>query len=158
MEKQPDNKTKFETNELVYLKTKDQIADQGYIARLESAGYDLSTPNMVKIESIQHGGAVLLYGIRSEDKLLVMVPDSLIYKIELPELPHFWPGSKFDKAAIIDTSGLKPSPYITWRDMMQGMTSFLSSASPELRAFAAGQLYAISEQMLQEMIESENKK
>lgn len=50
--------------------------------------------------------------------------------------------------AYLDTSKLNPSPMQVWKDMFSGVKSFLSTSSPELRAFASGQLLGLSEQFM----------
>lgn len=62
--------------------------------------------------------------------------------------------------AKLDTSKLNPSPMQVWKEMFLGVKSFLSSASPELRAFASGQLLGLSEQLMScssPVIRAENK-
>lgn len=53
--------------------------------------------------------------------------------------------------AQLDTSKLNPSPMQIWNEMFSGTKGFLSSASPELRAFAAGQLLGLSEMIMKEI-------
>lgn len=53
--------------------------------------------------------------------------------------------------AQLDTSKLNPSPMQIWNEMLSGAKGFLSSASLELRAFAAGQLLGLSEMIMKEM-------
>ena len=50
--------------------------------------------------------------------------------------------------AQLDTSKLNPSPMQIWNEMFSSTKGFLSSASPELRAFAAGQLLGLSEMIM----------
>lgn len=59
--------------------------------------------------------------------------------------------------AYLDTSKLNPSPMQVWKDMFSGVKSFLSSASPELRSFAAGQLLGLSEMIMKEMTDGKSK-
>lgn len=59
--------------------------------------------------------------------------------------------------AQLDTSKLNPSPMETWSAMFSGTKGFLSSASPELRAFAAGQLLGLSEMIMKEMTDGSQK-
>lgn len=64
------------------------------------------------------------------------------------------------EVAKLDTSKLNPSSMQVWKDMYSGVKSFLSSASPELRAFASGQLLGLSEQLMpcsSSVIMAENK-
>lgn len=59
--------------------------------------------------------------------------------------------------AKLDTSKLNPSPMQIWNEMFSGTKGFLSSASPELRAFAAGQLLGLSEMIMKEFIDGKSK-
>lgn len=59
--------------------------------------------------------------------------------------------------AQLDTSKLNPSPMQTWNEMFSGAKGFLSSASPELRAFAAGQLLGLSEMIMKEITDGSQK-
>ena len=59
--------------------------------------------------------------------------------------------------AQLDTSKLNPSPMQIWNEMFSGTKGFLSSASPELRAFAAGQLLGLSEMIMKEMTDKKIK-
>lgn len=59
--------------------------------------------------------------------------------------------------AQLDTSKLNPSPMQIWNDMFSGTKGFLSSASPELRAFAAGQLLGLSEMIMKEITDGSQK-
>ena len=59
--------------------------------------------------------------------------------------------------AQLDTSKLNPSPMQIWNEMLSGTKGFLSSASPELRAFAAGQLLGLSEMIMKEMTDGKSK-
>ena len=59
--------------------------------------------------------------------------------------------------AQLDTSKLNPSPMQVWNEMFSGTKGFLSSASPELRAFAAGQLLGLSEMIMKEMTDGKSK-
>lgn len=58
--------------------------------------------------------------------------------------------------AQLDTSKLNPSPMQIWNETLSGTKSFLSSASPELRAFAAGQLLGLSEMIMKEMTDKKS--
>lgn len=59
--------------------------------------------------------------------------------------------------AQLDTSKLNPSPMQVWNEMLSGTKGFLSSASSELRAFAAGQLLGLSEMIMKEMTDGSQK-
>lgn len=59
--------------------------------------------------------------------------------------------------AQLDTSKLNPSPMQIWNEMLSGTKGFLSSASPELRAFAAVQLLGLSEMIMKEMTDGSQK-
>lgn len=59
--------------------------------------------------------------------------------------------------AQLDKSKLNPSPMQAWKDMFSGVESFLSPASPELRAFAAGQLLGLSEMIMKEITDGKCK-
>ena len=59
--------------------------------------------------------------------------------------------------AQLDTSKLNSSPMQIWNEMFSGTKGFLSSASPELRAFAAGQLLELSEMIMKEMTDGTQK-
>lgn len=59
--------------------------------------------------------------------------------------------------AKLDTSKLNPSPMQIWNEIFSGTKGFLSSASPELRAFAAGQLLGLSEMIMKEMTDGKSK-
>ena len=59
--------------------------------------------------------------------------------------------------AQLDTSKLNPSPMQIWNEMFSGTKGFLSSASPELRAFAAGQLLGFSEMITKEITYGKSK-
>lgn len=59
--------------------------------------------------------------------------------------------------AQLDTSKLNPSPMQIWNEMFSGAKGFLSSASPELRVFAAGQLLGLSEMIMKEMTDGKSK-
>lgn len=58
--------------------------------------------------------------------------------------------------AQLDTSKLNPSPMQIWNEMFSGTKGFLSSASPELRVFAAGQLLGLSEMIMKEMTDGKS--
>ena len=58
--------------------------------------------------------------------------------------------------AQLDTSKLNPSPMQIWNEMFYGTKGFLSSASPELRAFAAGQLLGLSEMIMKEITDKKS--
>lgn len=58
--------------------------------------------------------------------------------------------------AQLDTSKLNPSPMQIWKEMFSGTKGLLSSASPELRAFAAGQLLGLSEMIMKEMTDKKS--
>ena len=59
--------------------------------------------------------------------------------------------------AQLDTRKLNPSSMETWNEMFSGTKGFLSSASPELRAFAAGQLLGLSEMIMKEITDGKSK-
>lgn len=59
--------------------------------------------------------------------------------------------------AQLDTSKLNPSPMEIWNEMFSGTKGFLFSASPELRAFAAGQLLGLSEMIMKEITDGTQK-
>lgn len=56
--------------------------------------------------------------------------------------------------AQLDTSKLNPSPMETWKALFASVESFLSIASPSMRAWAAGQLYGYSESLMQQITET----
>lgn len=58
------------------------------------------------------------------------------------------------QVAQIDTSKLNPSPMETWKALFASVESFLSVASPQMQAFAAGQLYGYSECLMQQITET----
>lgn len=58
--------------------------------------------------------------------------------------------------AQLDTSKLNPSPMQIWNEMFSGTKGFPSSASPELRAFAAVQLLGLSEMIMKEMTDGKS--
>ena len=56
--------------------------------------------------------------------------------------------------AQLDTSKLNPLPMETWKALFASVESFLSLASPSMRAWAAGQLYGYSESLMQQITET----
>lgn len=56
--------------------------------------------------------------------------------------------------AQLDTSKFNPSPMETWKALFASVESFLSVASPDIRAWAAGQLYGYSERLMQQITET----
>lgn len=56
--------------------------------------------------------------------------------------------------AQLDTSKFNPSPMETWKALFASVESFLSVASPDIRAWAAGQLYGYSECLMQQITET----
>lgn len=122
---------------------------------------------VVMIDEIVKEGPRFLYKIRkyhhkeaiyvSEDVILCDANDrSLIESLECPNVQ--WNIVAPDaQIAQLDTSKLNPSPMETWNEMLSGTKGFLSSASPELRAFAAGQLLGLSEMIMKEITDGSQK-
>lgn len=113
------------------------------------------------IEDVIAVGYSFAYNIRQyKKKAITVAEDAILTEVRIPAnkyiqnfLKAYGSGElvatlpKYD----LDTSKLNPSPMQIWNEMFSGTKGFLSSVSPELRAFAAGQLLGLSEMIMKEM-------
>lgn len=122
---------------------------------------------VVMIDEIVNEGSGFLYKIRKyHHKEAIYVSEDVIL-CDANDRPQRGPlecRNEIDSiiardihVAQLDTSKLNPSPMQIWNDMFSGTKGFLSSASPELRAFAAGQLLGLSEMIMKEMTDGTQK-
>lgn len=102
----------------------------------------------VVIEDIIAVGYSFVYKIRQyKKKAITVAEDAILTEVRIPvnkDIQNFLKAyglgelvatlPKYD----LDTSKLNPSPMETWNEMFSGAKGFFSSASSELRAFAAG--------------------
>lgn len=122
---------------------------------------------VVMIDGIEKAGSGFLYKIRKyHHKEAIYVSEDVIL-CEANNRPQREPlecRNEIDSITVrdihvaqLDTSKLNPSPMETWNAMFSGTKGFLYSASPELRAFAAGQLLGLSEMIMKEITDGTQK-
>lgn len=61
----------------------------------------------------------------------------------------------FVETSMIDVDKIVKSPMETWKSMYIGMIDFISTASPKTKAFITGQLYGLTERLMNENLKEE---
>lgn len=114
------------------------------------------------IEDVEIIGTTVTYTIRRYQlKAIKVLEDAILYQVKDSSLiKHFQregTGWRLEAQNLdtmqLDTSKLNPSPMETWKALFASVESFTSVASPQMRAYVAGQLYGLSERLMQEMLD-----
>lgn len=152
---------KYNIGQLVMMKT------EGELRMLYGQDADLTelipyVSQKVIIEDVIAVGYSYSYKIRQyKRKSVTVAEDAILCNVKKPspkepqECYNVKGGIVAPEAhtAQIDTSKLNYTPMQVWLEIFSNMKSFISSASPELRALAAGQMNGFSEQIMQQMSE-----
>lgn len=119
----------------------------------------------VVIDEVIKAGAFIRYKVRQYHGTAILVPEDVILcdANDRPQREPLECRNEIDSiiardihVAQLDTSKLNPSPMQIWNEMFSGAKGFLPSASPALRAFAAGQLLGLSEMIMKEMTDKKS--
>lgn len=119
---------------------------------------------VVQIFDVIEGNDIFVYGVMdtdTHDKIYILEDHILCDAndhAQIEPLDCEGTGWKLEAQNLdtmqLDTSKLKPSPMETWKALFASVESFTSVASPQMRAYAAGQLYGLSERLMQEMLDT----
>lgn len=157
---------KYKVGQFVVLKTEIELRSM-FGKDGDFTDYTPYAGAVVVIDEIVKEGPRLLYKVRKyHQKETMYVPESVILCDKNDPLcaDPLECRNEIDSiiardihVAQLDISKLNPSPMQIWNEMFSGTKGFLSSAFPELRAFAAGQLLGLSEMIMKEMTDGTQK-
>lgn len=114
------------------------------------------TANIIAIYSKHNDGCLYLANV--DKNVTIDLPQSAIHcqaddtlKMELDNIQT----REHIRTSMIDVDKMVKSPMETWKSMYIGIIDFISTASPKTKAFITGQLYGLTERLMNENLKEE---